>query len=86
VADGFDRVVLCDAADLRGRVAGEVPDLIHREVTRRRPHVECTTVTRVDEAIGAALALTAPGNDVVLVLHERFNQRWTWSNSSVEDL
>jgi cyanophycin synthetase len=70
IADGFDRVVLYEDADLRGRLAGEVPNLVRHEVTRYRPHVECTTVTCVDEAIGAALALAGPG-DVVLVLHEK---------------
>jgi cyanophycin synthetase len=63
-------VVLYEDADLRGRLAGEVPDLVRHEVNRHRPHVECTTVTRVDEAIGAARALAGPG-DVVLVLHEK---------------
>jgi cyanophycin synthetase len=70
IAAGFDRVVVYEDTDLRGRLAGEVPDLVRHEVARYRPQVECTTVTCVDEAMGAALALAGPG-DVVLVLHEK---------------
>jgi cyanophycin synthetase len=70
VADGFDRVVLHEDVDLRGRASGEVPALVRDEIARAASDVECVTVTRVDEAVAAALARAEPG-DVVLVLYEK---------------
>jgi cyanophycin synthetase len=69
VADRFHRVVLYEDVDLRGRAAGEVPDLVRSEIAARRPAAPVTVVRTVDEAVPAALAMAGPG-DVVLVLHE----------------
>jgi cyanophycin synthetase len=70
VADRFDRVVLYEDQDRRGRGPGEVPALVRGVIEARRPDAECTVVRTVAEAVPAALALARPG-DVVLVLYEK---------------
>jgi cyanophycin synthetase len=72
IADGFDRVVVYEDADRRGRAAGEVPALVRREIAAYRPEVRCGVVRRVEEAVPAALAMAAPG-DVVLVMYDRID-------------
>ena len=70
VAEAFDRVVLYEDADRRGRRPGEVPALVRAEIEAYRPGSFCTITTRVDEAVHAALAVARPG-DVLLVLYEK---------------
>jgi cyanophycin synthetase len=72
VADRFDRVVLYEDQDRRGRAPGEVPALVRNVVEARRPGAPCTVVRTVDEAVPAALALARPG-DVVLVTYEKID-------------
>jgi cyanophycin synthetase len=69
IADRFDRVVLYEDVDRRGRATGEVPDLVRREIRAYRPRVACTVLHAVEEAVRAALALAVPG-DVVLLIYE----------------
>ena len=70
VADRFDRVVLYEDEDRRGRRPGEVPALVRGVLEDRRPGVPCTVVGPVTEAVPAALAMARPG-DVVLVIYEK---------------
>ena len=70
LAAGYDRVVLYEDTDLRGRASGEVPNLVRDEIGRCRSVGECTMVGRAEEAVPAALAMAAPG-DVVLVTYEK---------------
>jgi cyanophycin synthetase len=65
IAERFDRVVLYEDSDLRGRAPGEVPALVRAELTGR-----VSTVSTVEEAVPAALAMARPG-DVVLLLYEK---------------
>jgi cyanophycin synthetase len=67
VADRFDRVVLYEDSDLRGRAPGEVAGLVRATLG---PAVACTVLRTVDEAVPAAVDLARPG-DVVLVLYEK---------------
>jgi cyanophycin synthetase len=66
----FDRIVLYEDSDRRGRSPGEVPALLHDELTAACPSVTCSVVRTVDEAVPAALAMARPG-DVVLLLYEK---------------
>ena len=66
----FDRVVLYEDSDRRGRSPGEVPALLHEELIATAPSAQCTVVRTVDEAVPAALAMARPG-EVVLLLYEK---------------
>lgn len=66
----FDRVVLYEDSDRRGRAPGEVPALLHDELIATSPSTTCTVVRTVDEAVPAALAMARPG-DVLLLLYEK---------------
>jgi cyanophycin synthetase len=70
VAERFERVVLYEDTDRRGRAAGEVPALVGTEICALRPSAACVVVRTVEEALPAALALARPG-DVVLLLYEK---------------
>ncbi|SCF11307.1 cyanophycin synthetase [Micromonospora purpureochromogenes] len=68
----FARVVVYPDADLRGRSAGEVPELMCREMRRENPGVRCEQAPDVAEAITKATAMSGPG-DVLLVLYEKLD-------------
>ena len=70
VADGFDRVVLYEDEDPRGRAPGEVSALVEREMRGRRPKLRAVRADGYRAAVEAALELATPG-DVVLVLYEQ---------------
>jgi cyanophycin synthetase len=69
VGKAFDRVVLYEDRDLRGRASGEVAELVR---TALGPAVACTVLRCVEEAVPAALDLARTG-DVVLVLYEKID-------------
>ncbi|WP_200207836.1 cyanophycin synthetase [Micromonospora coerulea] len=68
----FTRVVVYPDADLRGRAAGEVPELMCREMTKENPRVRCEQAANVAEAITKATAMTGPG-DLLLILYEKLD-------------
>jgi cyanophycin synthetase len=68
VADRFDRVVLYEDRDLRGRAPGEVPALVRTALAGTVSTV--STVSTLPEALPAALAMARPG-EVVLLLYEK---------------
>jgi cyanophycin synthetase len=70
IARGFDRVVLYQDLDRRGRADGEVRALVCREIEGIRPDARCVQTDSAAEAIAAGLELANPG-DVVLVLYEK---------------
>ncbi|GAA2640884.1 cyanophycin synthetase [Dactylosporangium fulvum] len=70
IAARFQRVVLYEDADRRGRSPGEVPAILRDELLRVAPATTCVDVRTVEEAVPAALALARPG-DVVLLLYEK---------------
>ncbi|SDZ29514.1 cyanophycin synthetase [Micromonospora pattaloongensis] len=72
LADGFTRVVVYEDTDLRGRVSGEMPALLCRELIARRPELRCEQTTDASTALRQGLKLAAPG-EVVLLLYEKLS-------------
>jgi len=70
VACHFDRVVVYEDLDLRGREPGEMTKLISSALTAIRPGIRCELAADLDEAVTLGLALAAPG-DPVLVVYEK---------------
>jgi cyanophycin synthetase len=65
-AHAFDRVIVREDHDLRGRRAGEMPELIVREVSKLCPECECTVIADQQEALRTALASMQPSELVVM--------------------
>ncbi|GLY88156.1 cyanophycin synthetase [Actinoallomurus iriomotensis] len=70
VARAFDRVVVYEDEDLRGRRAGEMTRLIIDGLTQERPDVRIRTAGDLKDAVGIALGLTTPG-EPLLLLYEK---------------
>lgn len=70
VADGFDRVVVYEDVDKRGRRAGETSGIIRDAIAAHRPDATCRTAVGLREALPTALALARPG-EVVLLTYEK---------------
>jgi cyanophycin synthetase len=70
VARRFDRVVVYEDEDLRGRRSGEMTRLIIEGLTEARPDVRIRTAGDLKDAVGIALGLTAPG-EPLLLLYEK---------------
>jgi cyanophycin synthetase len=70
-AQAFDRVIVREDADRRGRTQGEVPRLLCEAITRYSPRRECQTIT--DEASALHLAIdTMQPHEVVVMFYEDF--------------
>jgi cyanophycin synthetase len=65
-AHAFDRVIVREDNDRRGRTPGEVPRLLCEAITRYSPHRECQTVTDECSALHLALDTMQPHEVVVL--------------------
>jgi cyanophycin synthetase len=70
VARSFDRVVVYEDEDLRGRRSGEMTRLIIDGLTEARPDVRIHTAGDLKDAVGIALGLTVPG-EPLLLLYEK---------------
>ncbi|MFB9832793.1 cyanophycin synthetase [Actinoallomurus acaciae] len=70
VARSFDRVVVYEDEDLRGRRPGEMTRLIIDGLTQERPDVRISTAGDLKDAVGIALGLTTPG-EPLLLLYEK---------------
>ncbi len=70
VARAFDRVVIYEDVDLRGREPGEMTKLISSALTEVRPEIRYEQAASMEEAVTLGLALAAPG-DPVLVVYEK---------------
>jgi cyanophycin synthetase len=55
-AEGFDRVIVREDLDLRGRLAGETARLLCEEVSRRNPNCRCSTELDQKAAFRNAIA------------------------------
>ncbi len=66
----FDRVVVYEDEDLRGRRSGEMTRLIVDGLTQVRPDVRIRTAGDLKDAVGIALGLAAPG-EPLLLLYEK---------------
>ena len=64
-ARGFDRIILREDKDLRGRRPGEVAGLVAKAIRRENPNVEVLTVLDEKEAMQTALAQMSPGELVI---------------------
>ena len=70
VARAFDRVVIYEDVDLRGREPGEMTKLISSALTEVRPEIRYVPAASMEEAVTLGLALAAPA-DPVLVVYEK---------------
>jgi cyanophycin synthetase len=70
VGRSFDRVVVYEDEDLRGRRSGEMTRLIVTGLTEARPDVRIHTAGDLKDAVGIALGLTTPG-EPLLLLYEK---------------
>jgi cyanophycin synthetase len=62
----FDRIIIKEDDDKRGRIDGEVAELITKGIYQENPHVPSKTILSETEAIEAALQLVNPGGLVVI--------------------
>ena len=66
----FDRAVVYEDLDLRGREPGEMIKLIGSALTDARPGIRWEPAADLDEAVTLGMALAAPA-DPVLLVHEK---------------
>jgi cyanophycin synthetase len=66
----FDRVIVREDADRRGRKPGEIAALVERGALAARPDVQCTVVLDEEEALRAALSSMIDG-ELVVHLYEK---------------
>ncbi len=69
-AGGFDRYVIKEDRDLRGRRPGEVAEILRATIEREVPVRECTVVLSEIEALSRAIAEMEPG-EVVVVFYDK---------------
>jgi cyanophycin synthetase len=67
VARYFDRVVVYEDEDLRGRRPGEMTQLIVDGLKEARPSVRIRMAGDLKDAVGIALGLTSPGEPLLLM-------------------
>nr|MBA3490158.1 cyanophycin synthetase [Longispora sp. (in: high G+C Gram-positive bacteria)] len=72
VADGFDRILVYDGDDLRGRKRDEIPGIVCEAIADYRPEVSCSAVPDMAAAITEGLRQANPG-DVMLVMYEKID-------------
>jgi cyanophycin synthetase len=70
VAGAFDRVVIYEDLDLRGREPGEMTGLIRAALAQARPGIRSEPGASLEQAVTRGLALAAP-TDPVLVVYEK---------------
>ncbi len=70
VAQAFDRVVIYEDLDLRGREPGEMTKLIKAALAEARPGSYCESAASMNQAVARGLALAAH-SDPVLVVYEK---------------
>jgi cyanophycin synthetase len=70
VARAFDRVVIYEDLELRGREPGEMTSLIRAALTEARPGSYCESAASLEQAVARGLALAA-NSDPVLVVYEK---------------
>jgi cyanophycin synthetase len=66
VSEYFDRLVLRDDFDLRGRQPGEVPQMLQQIIRSNNPEVQCDIILEENQAIETVLDHIAPDEIVVL--------------------
>ena len=70
VGRAFDRVVIYEDVDLRGREPGEMTKLISSALAEVRPEIRIVPAASMEEAVTLGLALATPA-DPMLVVYEK---------------
>ncbi|MGE0526123.1 MAG: cyanophycin synthetase [Bdellovibrionales bacterium] len=71
VARGFDEVIIRDDIDLRGRRAGEAPELLRRIIEKECPTTRCRVI--LDEVKAMRAALSGLGEeDLTIVFYDEY--------------
>ena len=70
VAAAFDRVVIYEDLDLRGREPGEMAELIRAALAEARPGIYCEPAASMEKALSRGLTLAAH-SDPVLIVYEK---------------
>lgn len=70
-ADSFQRIIIKEDSDRRGRRAGEVAELLRRAVKSFAPESDCRVVLNEAEAISLALRELRPG-EVAVIFYDKF--------------
>ncbi|HKQ93375.1 MAG TPA: cyanophycin synthetase [Blastocatellia bacterium] len=71
-ARGFDRIIIREDRDLRGRRSGEIAGLLRRAALTEAPGLDCRVVLDESAAMRAAIEEIEPG-DVVVVFYEKLD-------------
>jgi cyanophycin synthetase len=71
-ARGFERIIIREDRDLRGRRSGEIAGLLRRAVTNEAPGRDCRVMLDEIEAMRTAIEEMEPG-DVVVVFYEKLD-------------
>ncbi len=66
----FDKVIIKEDQDLRGRKVGEIPLLMASIIEREFPHIECQVIPREDVAIELALS-TMQQKEIVVIFYDQ---------------
>jgi cyanophycin synthetase len=66
----FDRLILREDKDLRGRQSGETPRLLYLAAEETRPGIECRVVLDEPEALALALREVQP-DEIIAVFYEK---------------
>jgi cyanophycin synthetase len=68
-ARGFDRIIIKEDRDLRGRASGEVATLVYRAIRSEVPGHDCIVIRDESEAVQRALVSIEP-NELVIIFYE----------------
>src|SRR5262252_6473250 len=71
-ARGFERIIIKEDMDTRGRRRGEVADLLRRAVVSEAPGRDCRVILDEIAAMRAAIEEIEP-NDVVVIFYEKLD-------------
>jgi D-alanine-D-alanine ligase-like ATP-grasp enzyme len=71
-ARGFERIIIREDKDLRGRRSGEIAGLLRRAALTEAPGLDCRVVLDESAAMRAAIEEIEPG-DVVVVFYEKLD-------------
>jgi cyanophycin synthetase len=70
-AQGFNRIVIREDADLRGRAKGEIAQLLNETIKNEAPELDCQIILNEDEALRREITRLREG-DVVVCFYEDF--------------
>jgi cyanophycin synthetase len=66
----FDRLIIKEDQDLRGRKSGDVPRLLHLAAVSAQPNIECFIVPDEGEALELAISEMQP-DEIVVIFYEK---------------